>query len=414
MTAAAIGLSDDAAAAATADFPSVVDLLRDLVRTPSRGGVDDYQPIVDAVASWLSNAGLAPRVLDGPTGPLAIACDVTGAGAGPRYVLDACLDTAAFGDEAAWSASPTSAEIADGWLYGRGSCDSKVAVAIFCHLMTRLAATPESFHGTVTALFDLDEHTGGFGGIRRYLDEQSGQDVAGVLIGYPGPDTIVVGGRGFLRVKITVFGQADHSASRRAKPINAVVRAAQLVDRLRVDGLGRTDDRFGMPPKLTVTSIRGGAPGGYSVVPDRCELEVDIRLTPSFDADAARTLLRRTLAELDGELPAPRRSVVELTTEPWPPFQLAADHRLPAALRAGAVGSGFDPILVVAGPSNIGNLLATHDIPATAGFGVRYRALHGTDEAIELATVAPVQAAYHRALLTLLPPSPTGHSRAAQ
>jgi acetylornithine deacetylase/succinyl-diaminopimelate desuccinylase-like protein len=56
----------------------------------------------------------------------------------------------------------------------------------------------------------------------------------------------------------------------------------------------------------------------------------------------------------------------------------------------------------VAGPSNIGNYLTGLGIPATAGFGVDYRGLHGTDERIRLDSVPQVQAVYHRALLTLL------------
>jgi acetylornithine deacetylase/succinyl-diaminopimelate desuccinylase-like protein len=38
---------------------------------------------------------------------------------------------------------PTSGVIEEGWLGGRGSSDSTVAVAIFCHLATRLAASTE-------------------------------------------------------------------------------------------------------------------------------------------------------------------------------------------------------------------------------------------------------------------------------
>ena len=56
----------------------------------------------------------------------------------------------------------------------------------------------------------------------------------------------------------------------------------------------------------------------------------------------------------------------------------------------------------VAGPSNIGKYLATLGIEATAGFGVNYRNLHGTDECIELATIPLVQAIYHKAVSELL------------
>jgi succinyl-diaminopimelate desuccinylase len=64
--------------------------------------------------------------------------------------------------------------------------------------------------------------------------------------------------------------------------------------------------------------------------------------------------------------------------------------------------AGLSPEAKVAGPSNIGNYLAGLGIAATAGFGVAYRGLHGTDEQVDLASIPPVQAAYHQALLTLL------------
>jgi succinyl-diaminopimelate desuccinylase len=50
------------------------------------------------------------------------------------YCLDACLDTAPFGDLIAWDHPPTEPHIVDGWLQGRGAADCKIAVAIFSHL----------------------------------------------------------------------------------------------------------------------------------------------------------------------------------------------------------------------------------------------------------------------------------------
>jgi succinyl-diaminopimelate desuccinylase len=54
---------------------------------------------------------------------VALTCQVPGGRPGSRFVLDACLDTAPFGDEAAWTYPPASGVIADGWLHGRGSAD---------------------------------------------------------------------------------------------------------------------------------------------------------------------------------------------------------------------------------------------------------------------------------------------------
>jgi succinyl-diaminopimelate desuccinylase len=389
----------DPVGGAAADAKSVAALLTDLVRCPSRGGIDDYAPAVAVVEAWLRDVGLVPHVLSGDSGPVAVVCDVRGSRPGPHLVLDACLDTAGLADESAWTQGPFSAAVVDGWLYGRGAADSKAAVAIFCHLAARLAASPETFGGDVTLLFDLDEHTGGFAGIHSYLDTVDRVDA--VMIGYPGPESIVIGGRGFLRAKVSVFGQAGHTGSSRAPGVNALVKAARFVDALARLLPTDLDPRFGLPPKATVTSIRGGEVGVYSVTPDRCEVEVDVRLTPAFDADAALRYLQAAVAQIDAELPAPRSSQVQQTTTSWPAFRLPPDHPLPAALTAGAELSGLSPAPVVAGPSNIGCLLAARGIPATAGFGVRYQGLHGTDEAVELASVPAVQAAYHHAVLAL-------------
>jgi hypothetical protein len=65
-------------------------------------------------------------------------------------------------------------------------------VAIFCHFATRLAFSTNQLHGSLVLLFDLDEHTGRFGGATRYFEYFEGpdapSDVTGVMIGYPGMD----------------------------------------------------------------------------------------------------------------------------------------------------------------------------------------------------------------------------------
>lgn len=82
-----------------------------------------------------------------------------------------------------------------------------------------------------------------------------------------------------------------------------------------------------------------------------------------------------------------------------PAYRLAAGSPLTGALADGAAAAlGRRPQLEIAGPSNVGNLLAEAGIEATAGFGVAYRGLHAVDEAIDLDTVDPVYRAYRGAL----------------
>ena len=190
---------------ARSDHEGVVRLARRLVRIPSRAGIDPYEPILGELEAWLRRHRLQPRLLVDDGRPLGLVCDVVGDQPGPHLVLDACVDTAPFGDETAWTRSPTSGAVAEGWLHGRGSADCKTAAAIFCHLIARLAGQRRQLPGTVTLLLDVDEHTGGFGGIKRYLAETAGP-IAGVMIGYPGLEHVIVGGRGFWRADVIVHG----------------------------------------------------------------------------------------------------------------------------------------------------------------------------------------------------------------
>jgi succinyl-diaminopimelate desuccinylase len=388
--------------AAAEDQESAVALAQRLVRIPSRGGIDPYDPVIDLVVSWLAEHGLTPRRLRG-TGDTAVglACDVPGAHPGPRYVLDACLDTAPFGDPSRWRHPPTSGAIEDGWLHGRGSADSKAAVAIFSHIAARLLSQANDLHGTLTLLFDLDEHTGGFGGARQYFaTADSPRDVAGVMIGYPGTEELIVGSRGVQRAEVTVWGQSGHSGSSRpAGRTNAVEKAAHLVHALaRHQAPAPIDRELGLAPKLTVTAIQGGE--GYTIVPDRCIVSIDVRLTTKF-GDASK-LLREIVADIDQEWPQTARTQISMQ-QTWPAYKLGEDAPIRMALSTAASRHlSRPPLPKVSGPSNIGNYLAQLGIAATAGLGVRYEGLHGTDERIELATVPLIQATYHEAVLTLL------------
>lgn len=378
---------------------SIVALARELVRIPTRAGTDDYAPVFSRLRRWLEQHRVPFRLIEQAGAPLALVIEI-GDPAVPAYLLNATIDTVGFGNEEAWSLPPTSAEIVDGWLHGRGSADSKAAVAIFCHLAAELAARPMPPTGRLQVLFDADEHTGRFGGLRAYLG--GSPRLAGALLGYPGMDAVAAGSRGFARAVLSVHGRGAHSGSGSNAGRNAVERAARLVVALSAAELPGATGRFPLPPKLTVTHIHGGE--GFSVVPDLCRIGVDLRLTPEHGQEWAHAFLGRVVERFDGEAPdLPPTRIMECGS--WPAYQLSEDSEVLRALSEAAAATLGAPVPhVVVGPSNVGNLLYQSGIEATCGFGVRYRNLHGTDEAIEIATIGPVHAVYARAIERLLQP----------
>jgi succinyl-diaminopimelate desuccinylase len=383
---------------------SLVDLLQELVRIGSRAGEDSYQPILDHLSMWLTEAGVESRPVNDPDiGLVGLVSEVRGAQSGPTLVLDATLDTAPFGDLDSWTAEPLSGLIRDGWLYGRGAADSKAAASIFSHIAAALAADTEHLAGRLFVIYECDEHTGNFGAAREFYGRRMrGQRIDGVMLGYPGMDRIVVGGRGFERFVVTVRGDPGHSGSSTPAHSNALVKAAQFImeiGRLDEDLHVEVDSDLGLPPRLTATHVSGGE--GFSTVPDKCVIHVDARLTSTFSASQALHVIQETITSIDQADPE-RPSTLEQRPG-WPPFHTAADTPFVAALQLAAKRVlGQEPPLEVVGPSNVGNYLANLGIPATAGFGTRYQNIHGVDEAIEVATLEPVYRVYSEALGSLL------------
>lgn len=381
---------------------SIVELLQQLVTLSSRAGVDDYEPITNLVQRWMREHDLPCECLRQREQTVGLVTIVKGSRLStnhhPVFMLNATLDTADYGDTSRWRYPPTSSTLEGGWMYGRGTADSKAGAAIFCHLAAEF--TTKEFSGRLVLLLDLDEHTGGFSGVRRYFDPLSKfPRPDGVLIGYPGNDRIVVGSRGFTRAELTVHGKAAHSGSSHHHGLNAVTRAARLTQKLEELPLPKTASAaadFPLSPQLTITAMEGGA--GFSMVPDRCRLLLDVRITPGFDARRAQQAVEETVAAMDRK-EAPGLPTTIQWRQSWPAYRVPNDHPMALALRR-AAEQEFKRTIVpaVVGPSNIGNYLATLGIPAISGFGVSYRGIHAIDEGIELASIGPIYRTYRAAL----------------
>ncbi len=295
----------------TAPIDSIVQLASRLVATPSCGGIDSPLAVLDVVHSWLQDNHVRPRLLADAAGKdVAVLVEIAGATPGPLLCLDACIDTAPAGDPDQWREPPFSGAVQGRRLLGRGAADSKSGVAILAHVARHLAETGMP-RGAVHVLFDADEHTGRFGGVRAYLDAIARPPDA-VSLGYPGSDCIVVGSRGFLRTRLHFTGKAAHSGEVERTGVNALNKAAALALKVAASRFPEMHDpAFPFGPAATVTHLSGGE--GFSVVPDHATCNIDIRLTRTFDGDKAMRWLEDIVRAVDPQ------SRIE-TIDHWPAY----------------------------------------------------------------------------------------------
>jgi acetylornithine deacetylase len=210
-----------------------------------------------------------------------------GPASGPTLVFEAHQDTVPTDN---MTIDPFGAKVESGRLYGRGACDIKGGMAAMLAAFARLVRERPAGAARVAMACTVDEEFG-FTGVQRLAG-------AGLLRGQGGPAWAVVAEptrlrivdahKGAVRWDLTTTGRSCHS-SRPELGVNAVYRMARLLphveeyaERVRAS---RSDPRLG-PPTLSVGRIEGGT--SVNTVPDRCRIEIDRRLLPGEDAEAAR------------------------------------------------------------------------------------------------------------------------------
>lgn len=378
----------------------LLEFLQQLVATPSQNGVDTEQAVAELIAGRLQDFGFAPRLLGDPVRP-SVLCDFAPRQTGRKTLwLEAPLDTVVAGDPANWQHNPFEAKVAEGRLYGRGAADCKAAIAVFVYVAAALKQTNTTPHGNLVLGFDADEQGGAFTGIKTLLEQVGLVDAC--IIGYPDNKEIAIGARGFLRLKISTSGQSAHTGLPSAQQhLNAISLMARLVVALEELKFSYApDDLFWFGPRLTVAQVQGGA--AINVVPESCEIRVDIRLVPGQSRETVLAEIEAQLAQtLGAETVAERVRIEAYQYEPA--YASPPDAEIVQTLKANAEAElGRSIALIASGPSNIGNVVGNRSIDTINGFGATGKGVHAANEYVEVASLLPVAKIYLKTVLDYL------------
>ncbi len=249
---------------------SVIDLCRQLIRTPSESGKE--KQVIGLLRDYYSQNGFTDLYID-PYGSLV--ASIKGKRQGPVLLLDGHIDTVPVPDPAAWSYPPFGAVIDENRLYGRGSSDMKGAVAAMAAAATQfLKASQGDFAGTLVLAGVVQEEM--FEGVAaRAISEYCRPDL--VIIGEATALKLNIGQRGRAEIKVETFGIPAHSANPE-KGKNAVYQMAGIIQ--QVQKIRPPSHPVLGPGILELTDIKSSPYPGASVVPSHCLSTYDRRLLP--------------------------------------------------------------------------------------------------------------------------------------
>ncbi len=206
-----------------------------------------------------------------------------------RLVLEAHTDTVSV---KGMTIAPFEPVIADGKMYGRGSCDTKAGLATMMHALASLKADGITPPCEVLLAAVVDEEYSYRGVVK--LCESLKADAA--IVAEPTEMRAVIATKGVLRCRIVVHGKSAHSS----KPhlgVNAITHMARVIAAIEADNERMTIVKH--PLVGCGTCNVGVITGGVQVnfVPDRCAIEIDRRLLPGERAEDALEHYRRLLAQ---------------------------------------------------------------------------------------------------------------------
>ena len=290
---------------------AVLATLQDVVAIESvnpglPGGEGGEAVMVEYLSGFFCDLGLqieTPEVLPGRNNFIA---RLEGENPEKVTVFECHMDTASV---EVMTIPPYEPHIRDGFMYGRGSCDTKAGGAAMMHAMKRFVDAGTKPANTVVYAGAVDEEylMRGAGHLAGYLKADA------AVIAEPTDLEVIRAHKGVLRFTIAVNGVAAHSA----KPylgVNAISKMARLITRLENELGSRYLSRDFEPlghPTLSVGIINGGMQVNF--VPDLCRIAIDVRTIPGLTADEFlgefNEVVEQAKAE-DEELDA----VVEATT----------------------------------------------------------------------------------------------------
>ncbi len=290
-------------------MPALLDdaeLLRRLVAFDSVSRNSNL-PIADFIADYLDRPGV--RIRRNPSSDETKANLVVEAGpatdpeARPGLMLSGHMDVVP-ADEPEWRTDPFRLEERDGRFVGRGTADMKGFLAL---AMNRLALSdPARLRRPLALLFTFDEELGTLGAhhfVRTWPDPTALP--RNVVIGEPTELGVVRMHKGHLKLRLVFHGMSAHSGyphlGRNAiePAARAITALAELREQLAREHPAAAEHFPEVPfVALNVAQVQGGV--AVNVVPDRCRIDVGVRVLPGMRGTDLAARVRDSVA---GALP---------------------------------------------------------------------------------------------------------------
>jgi succinyl-diaminopimelate desuccinylase len=371
------------------DANPAAGLLADLIRCPSV--TPEEAGVLDVVEAFLAPLGFAcTRLRFEGQGSYPVDNLFATRGHSGRHLLFAGhTDVVPPGNEDAWTHPPFAADVEGGEIWGRGAVDMKSGVAAFCAAVAETTADA----GRISLAITNDEEADAINGTDKLMawTREQGHVFDFALVGEPSSvvrlgDTIKIGRRGSLSMKVTVEGAQGHVAypDRARNPLPVLARIATALTGAPLDA---GTDRF-QPSNLELTSIDTGN-AATNVIPAAGTLRFNVRFNDAWDTGRLEDWIGSRIASVD---PQGCSVSVEGLGRVSPCFLSPVSDDVRHLVEAIGAATGMEPELSTGGGTSDARFISQY-CPVVE-FGLVGATMHQIDERASLGDVGRLTGIY--------------------
>ena len=269
------------------DESRVLTLLKDLIAANSENPPGHEEEVAKILKNHIEAHGISCTSVGPSKRPNLIFSSHEGEKG--DLVMHGHMDTVPIGDIESWSHDPFASEIADGKLYGRGSCDMKGPVAA---LVEALILYTEAKHVRPLVVLATSDEESGCSGAEEVAASGKLNGIKYGVCAEPTSLGILVGEKGMFWSKVVSTGKSAHG-SRPEEGVNAIEACLKAIKILSGEPYPYTEHELLGKPTLNIGVIKGGIK--INVVPDSCAALLDMRIVMGQDPKSMQEAMNSRL-----------------------------------------------------------------------------------------------------------------------
>lgn len=269
-----------------------IQLLKEVMAIPSVNGRDDEGKVAEYLCAYFRAAGIPAEVERIDETHANVRAVLEGDPEGGRMIWNGHLDTVPYGAGEDWDTDPAVPATEGTRVYGRGASDMKSGLCAMVYALCQYHRSGKRPCCSILFLGTCDEEKGGLGA-EWICEKRENHGYDQYLIGEPTGLRLGMAQKGCIWLALSVHGKTSHGAYPE-QGVSGVEHGISIAHQLKA-----WVETFSHPllggSTANITQISGGT--ACNMIPERCEILMDIRITPGVSVEKVMRKAEELIAE---------------------------------------------------------------------------------------------------------------------